>query len=71
VSGAWLSDEAIEEAARVREENDALRAKLTDRERRIRLARRSIGREPFVTVDDRDAVLAALDLRRPLKGRKR
>lgn len=47
-----------------------LRAQLADARKRIRLARKAFIQEPFQTVDDRDAALELLDLRRPLRGQK-
>jgi hypothetical protein len=49
----------------------ALRAKLRDRERRIRLARKLADRNIYLLAEEKQQVFDALNLRRPVKGRKR
>lgn len=62
---------AAVERAQMQEENAALRAKLRDREKRIRAAHKLV-REGMIQWDygTEQALEAALDLRRPLKKAK-
>lgn len=48
MSGAWLSDDAIDEAARACEEADALRAQVADLKRRVRELRWRLREAPKV-----------------------
>ena len=56
---------AIGDAAKAKAEVAALRAKLADRERRIRLAKHEIDSYPYAFVTSRTREV--LDLRRPLR----